>query len=65
VDFRAGGLEPSDLTTFLRLKAGWGVTRGIAFGAQGRGFARVNIACRRAVLEQALDQLQDALKAQS
>lgn len=61
LDFRALGLEPADLTAFLRQKAGWGVTRGIAFGAQGRGFARVNIACRRAVLERALDQLEEAL----
>jgi cysteine-S-conjugate beta-lyase len=62
LDFRGLGLEPADLTAFLRLKAGWGVTRGIAFGAQGRGFARVNIACRRTVLQQALDQLQEAVK---
>ncbi|WP_241525669.1 MalY/PatB family protein [Pseudophaeobacter leonis] len=62
LDFRGLGLEPAELTAFLRLKAGWGVTRGIAFGTQGRGFARVNIACRRTVLQQALDQLQNAVK---
>lgn len=61
VDFRGLGLEPAELTSFLRQKAGWGVTRGIAFGEEGRGFARVNIACRRAVLGQALNQLEAAL----
>lgn len=61
VDFRGLGLEPAELTTFLRARAGWGVTRGIAFGEAGRGFARVNIACRRAVLEAALDRLEAAL----
>ncbi|MEP2715515.1 PatB family C-S lyase, partial [Pseudophaeobacter sp.] len=62
LDFRALDLDPTDLTGFLRQKAGWGVTRGRAFGAEGRGFARVNIACRRADLKQALDQLQIALR---
>jgi cystathionine beta-lyase len=60
-DFRGLGLSPDGLTTFLRQKAGWAVTRGQAFGAQGEGFARVNIACTRARLEAALDQLCAAL----
>jgi cystathionine beta-lyase len=61
VDFRALGLEPAELTSFLRQKAGWGVTRGLAFGEEGRGFARVNIACRRAELDRALNRLEAAL----
>ena len=61
IDFRALELDDQDLTRFLRHEAGWGVTRGEAFGDQGRGFARVNLACRRAVLEQALDSLEQAL----
>ena len=63
VDFRALGLEPAELTAFLRQKAGWGVTRGNSFGEEGRGFARVNIACRRAILKTALDRLEAALSA--
>ena len=61
LDFRALGLAPDDLTAFLRQKAGWAVTRGIAFGPEGAGFARLNIACTRARLTTALDQLSDAL----
>lgn len=57
LDFRKLGLSPEDLTVFLRGKAGWAVTRGQAFGVEGEGFARLNIACTRVRLKTALDQL--------
>ena len=62
LDFRELNLEPDELTAFLRQKAGWAVTRGPAFGTQGTGFARLNIACPRARLAKALDQLALALR---
>lgn len=62
LDFRGLGLSPEGLTSFLRQKAGWAVTRGQAFGVEGEGFARLNIACTRAKLKTALDQLASALK---
>lgn len=61
LDFRALGLSPNDLTAFLRKNAGWAVTRGQAFGPQGAGFARLNIACTRAKLTAALHQLAKAI----
>jgi len=61
LDFRGLGLAPDDLTAFLRTKAKWAVTRGPAFGDEGIGFARLNIACTRARLAAALDQLEGAL----
>ncbi|HIP23165.1 MAG TPA: putative C-S lyase [Rhodobacteraceae bacterium] len=61
LDFRAMGLSPEDLTKFLRGQAGWAVTRGQAFGVEGEGFARLNIACTRAKLTAALAQLTTAL----
>jgi len=61
LDFRALGLEPVEPTAFLREKAGWAVTRGQAFGVEGEGLARLNIACTRARLEVALEQLAVAL----
>ena len=61
LDFRALGLAPGELTGFLRARAGWAVTGGAAFGDEGRGFARVNIACTRARLARALDRLEAAL----
>jgi len=62
LDFRALGFESQALHQFLRDRAGWAVTQGIAFGKQGCGFARLNIACRRAQLESALGQLRKALE---
>jgi len=64
LDFRALGLAPDDLTAFLRNNAKWVVSRGQAFGVEGAGFARVNIACTRSKLSTALDRLQGALAAQ-
>jgi cystathionine beta-lyase len=63
LDFRALGLEPDDLTAFLRGKAKWAVTRGQAFGPEGAGFARLNIACVRAKLDDALNDLERAIVA--
>jgi cystathionine beta-lyase len=63
LDFRKLDLPPDDLTTFLIEKAKWSVTRGQAFGAEGAGFARVNIACTRARLETALNKLVSAMAA--
>lgn len=60
LDFRSLNLPPEDLTLFLRNKAKWWVTRGEAFGINGTGFARVNIACTQAKLEAALERLKEA-----
>ena len=63
IDFRGLGLQQEDLTAFLRNQAGWAVTRGPAFGEEGIGFARLNIACRRASLAAAMKQLELAVLA--
>jgi len=63
LDFRQLDLEPDELTAFLKGEAKWAVTRGHAFGAEGAGFARLNIACTRARLEAGLDQLIGAINA--
>lgn len=62
LDFRGLGLTPDDLTAFLRQEAGWAITRGIAFGPQGAGFGRLNIACPRERLSDALNSLQIAAR---
>lgn len=61
LDFRQLGMEQDNLMTFLKCQAKWAVTRGHAFGAEGAGFVRVNIACPRNRLEAALDQLVQAI----
>lgn len=63
LDFRELGLQPDNLTKFLRDRAKWAVTRGQAFGAEGIGFARLNIACTRTKLGAALAQLENAVSA--
>lgn len=62
LDFRGLGLAPDELTAFLRREVGWAITRGIAFGLQGGGFGRLNIACPRARLSDALNSLQIAAR---
>jgi len=61
LDFRTLRLTPEELTAFLRQKAGWAVTRGQSFGPDGEGFSRLNIACPRARLNTALQQLSKAV----
>ena len=61
VNFNGLGMEPDELYAFLRNKAKWSITRGHSFGKEGNGFARVNIACTRAKLEAALDNLELAV----
>ncbi|MCP4980143.1 MAG: aminotransferase, partial [Gammaproteobacteria bacterium] len=56
------GLELDELYAFLRNRAKWSVTRGHSFGKEGNGFARVNIACTRAKLETALEDLEHAVR---
>ena len=63
LDFRALGLAPDALHAFLREKANMQLTRGIAFGPEGEGFARLNIACPKPRLEAALSRLVKALAA--
>lgn len=61
LDFRELGFGPESLTRFLRERAGWAITRGPAFGDEGTGFGRLNIACPRARLLTALDRLAAAV----
>jgi cystathionine beta-lyase len=63
LDFREMGLRPDALTAFLQDEAKWAVTRGLAFGEEGAGFVRVNIACPRAKLDAGLRQLANAVTA--
>jgi cystathionine beta-lyase len=61
VDFRGLGLDAKALQHFLIHEARLGVNMGHWFGREGAGFARLNIACPAAVLEEALGQLATAV----
>ena len=62
LDFRMLNLDDKQLDDFLLYKAGLWLNIGSIFGSGGEGFARMNIACPKSVLQQALSQLQIAVK---
>lgn len=61
LDFNSLGLSPEELEQFLLHKAKLWLHQGYNFGEEGRGFVRLNIACPRATLEKAMDQLASAI----
>lgn len=61
LDFRALGLDPDVLDALILDKARLWLNRGEIFGAGGAGFQRLNAACPRSVLRQAMERLADAL----
>ncbi|HEY95871.1 MAG TPA: putative C-S lyase [Dehalococcoidia bacterium] len=61
LDFRALGLDNESLRTFMREKAKVGLNDGYTFGESGSGFQRMNIACPRSILEEALIRIETAV----
>lgn len=61
LDFRSTGLNVEKLEDLIVHKAKLWLDSGIIFGDSGRGFQRINVACPRAVLEEALNKLKAAL----
>ncbi len=61
LDFRALGLSEERLEHLIVHDAKLWLDSGAIFGAAGAGFERVNIACPRAVLREALQRLQKAV----
>jgi cystathionine beta-lyase len=63
LDCRGLGLNDKDLNDFMLREAGLWLNRGEEFGPGGEGHMRMNLGCRRALLEQALSQLKSAVEA--
>lgn len=63
LDCRALGMDDEALRDFMIHKAGLGLNEGNTFGRSLSGFMRLNAACPRSVLEQALGQLKAAVEA--
>ena len=61
LDFRALGLNDMALRDFLRQKVRVGFDDGFLFGSGGSGFQRMNIACPRGILEEALHRIEIAV----
>lgn len=61
LDFRALGLSKEALHTLIEEKAGLWLDEGDIFGPEGEGFERINIACPRKTLEEALNRIRTAV----
>jgi cystathionine beta-lyase len=62
LDCRALGMDNLSLRSFMREKARVGLDDGFLFGKGGSGFERMNIACPRSILEDALQRIETAVK---
>lgn len=62
LDCRELGMDPMSLQAFTREKAKVGLEDGDLFGPGGAGFQRINIACPRATLEEALKRIEEAIQ---
>ncbi|RBP64470.1 cystathionine beta-lyase [Alkalibaculum bacchi] len=62
LDCRDLGLSEQELEELIVNKAKLWLDGGTMFGKDGENFQRVNIACPRSILEQAFEQLREALK---
>ena len=62
LDFRALGMSGKELDEFIINRAGLWINTGEKFGIEGEGFQRINIACPRTYLEQALKKLAKAVR---
>ncbi len=61
LDCRALGLDKARLEDLMLNKAGLYLDEGYIFGEEGAGFERINVACPRAILEDAMQRLADAV----
>ena len=61
VDCRALGLDPVVRKSLMMEKARLFLDEGELFGPEGEGFERFNIACPRAILAEALEQLTEII----
>lgn len=61
LDFRKTGIEANELDDIIINKAKLWLDSGIIFGDSGKGFQRINVACPRSVLKEALDRIKNAL----
>ena len=61
LDCKALGMETDELHQFFSLKAGLGLNKGTIFGPGGEYHLRLNVACSHSILEQAMQQLLEAV----
>ncbi|MCO7126822.1 pyridoxal phosphate-dependent aminotransferase [Sporolactobacillus shoreicorticis] len=62
IDCRKLGWDKLRLQQFLIKEAGLALNQGYAFGTDGEGFVRINLACPQSLLKEAMNQLQSAFQ---
>lgn len=62
IDFRGTGLSPEEINDKLIKEAKVALNDGFMFGETGAGFQRMNIACPKKILEQALERIVSAFQ---
>lgn len=62
MDFRAYGIDGKELERIMQQEALLFLDEGYIFGPEGDGFERINIACPKNILENALVRLRDTMK---
>ncbi len=63
IDFNALGMSHDELERFLIDKAKVGFDTGLKYGDIGKGFMRLNFGCSKKLLEEALNRINQAIKA--
>ena len=61
LDFRDLGMDNQTLSNFMKRNAKVGLEDGFIFGESGSGFMRMNIACPRFILNEALKRIEHAV----
>ncbi|GGJ25584.1 MalY/PatB family protein [Paenibacillus hunanensis] len=61
LDFSRLGMEQTDLVHFMLHEAKVALNDGRAFGTTGEGFLRMNVACSRQLLEEAMNRIHNAI----
>lgn len=61
LDFRELGMNDEELKQFVLEKAKLGLNHGPVFGQGGSGFQRMNVACPRSIVEEAMERLNRAI----
>lgn len=61
LDFSDLGLDDDDLSHLIKEKAKVALNNGLAFGVEGKGYQRINLACPRSMVKESLERIKKAV----
>ncbi|WP_099189064.1 MalY/PatB family protein [Tepidibacter mesophilus] len=61
LDFSDLGLDDNDLSNLIKEKAKVALNGGLAFGPEGKGYQRINLACPRSMVKESLERIKSAV----